>query len=114
MLSESLAVVAVILVTAFVFVRAGRKRAALLTLPLCGVSIGYMAALLLEQLLARLFNISQEMVLVTGMLLGLVAGTLCCYLISLWMPKRAQRIYMLLGCGFLLAITVAYILPLLG
>lgn len=110
MIGESLAVVTVILVMATMYLRAGKKTVALLALPLCGVSAGFLIAALLRRPLLIWLHLSIPALYGAGVLLGLLAGMTLSVLLSKGMGRRVRGWYLILSWIFLLAITAAYFL----
>lgn len=109
MIGQSFAIVAVILVMSFMFLRTGRRAGALFALPLVSVSafhlLGYAVYKMLVQ--SELPTQSLHVALdVAGLIVGL---TLCWILARAINVKKLRYVYFISCAVFLTALTMVYI-----
>ena len=110
---ESLAVIAVILVMAAMFVRARKKAIAVLTLPLISVPCFYLLATGIFKL-ARTTGITWHAVIIGMIIGGVVLGAAACSLLSVMIPTRRGKTGYLTFCLiFQVAIAIGYMINLL-
>ncbi len=105
MLAQSLAIVALILVMSFMFLRAKKAAWAILALPLLSVSLFYLLGFAFYSTFGG--ELSRVMLKATGA--GLVFGIICCALLMRAIPVKKLRLMYMVGCVlFLIALAIAY------
>lgn len=110
MIGQSLAIIAVILVMVFMFLRTGRRVAAIFVLPLTSVSVFHLIGAAVYRLLVA--SEYPTMTLYCGIdLAGLLVGAILCIIFSrLIAVKRLRAVYLIFSLVFLTALCIAYIL----
>jgi hypothetical protein len=109
---ESLAIIAIILLMAGIFLRAKRKGVALLSLPLISVPVFHLATLAVAPL-ARGMGYDALSANRGLIIIGVVVGSAACSLLSrLIAAKRGQNVYLVLSLLFQVAIAVGYMINL--
>jgi hypothetical protein len=110
---ESLAVIAVILVMAGIFVRAGKKAVAVLCLPLISVPVFYLPARGLYNLLA-ISALSLPVFSLCLVFAGVVLGSTLCGALSRMIPTRKGKTgYLTFSLVFQIAISIGYVVNIL-
>jgi len=111
MVGESLAIIAVILIMAFMFMRSQKKTFGVLVLPLISISLFHLIGRLLHPVLGR--ALERNVFLFGSDVVGLIVGVVLCVLLSRGIPTRKGRsAYVAFSGFFLLALTGAYMLNL--
>lgn len=111
MTGESLAIIAVILVLSFMFLRAGKKPVALLSLPLVSVPALFLLSGLVRGLGFTGWGLDINIFMV---LVGVVAGSAACALLSLMIrSRRGKTAYLIFSLAFQVAIAVGYVVNLI-
>lgn len=105
-----MAIVAVILVMAFMFLRAKRKFFAVMVLPLVSIPLFHIIGRMTFELF-RFMDVELNVFLCMADLVGLLVGAVLCLVLSRGFPGGKGRAAYLVCCGvFLLALTGAYML----
>lgn len=109
MVGQSFAIIAVILVMSFMFLRAGRRAGAIFALPLISVSafhlIGYAIHKMLVQ--SELPTVSLHIAIDAA---GLLVGVVLCWILSRAITVKKLRYVYFISCAvFLAALTIAYV-----
>lgn len=108
MIAQSFAIIAVILVMAFMFLRTGRRAGALFTLPLISVSAFHLLGYAIYWVFVA-SPISAEYLHVALDVFGLVVGTMLCWILSRAINVKKLRYVYFLSCFvFLALLTIAY------
>lgn len=109
MIAQSFAIIAVILVMSFMFLRTGRRAAAIFALPLISVSVfhllGYAAhwAFVAGGFPARYLHVALDVA-------GFAAGTVICWILSRAIAVKKLRYVYFFSCVIFLALlSVAYV-----
>ena len=113
MVGQSFAIIAVILVMSFMFLRAGRRGGALLTVPLVCVPLFHLAGTAVHRI-----PVSKDYATITLLctidIIGLAVGIAFCAIVSKGIVMKKMRLVYFVSCTiFLVALTAAYILFLL-
>lgn len=109
MVGQSFAIIVIILVMAFMFLRAGRRAGALFTLPLISVSVFHLIGVAIHHVFSKsaLPTVGLHMAMD---LLGLAVGLILCWILSRAInPKKLRWAYFCSCAVFLALLTVAYI-----
>lgn len=109
MVGQSFAIIVVILVTAFMFLRTGRRAGALFTLPLISVSVFHLIGVAVHRIFlnSALPTIGLHMAMD---ILGLVVGAVLCWILSRAIrPSKLRLVYFCSCAVFLALLTTAYI-----
>lgn len=110
MIGQSLAIIAVIMVMVFMFLRSGRREITFFVLPLISVSLFHLLGAAVYRWLAE--SEFSTMTLYCAIdIAGLIAGILsCAFLSRAIVNKRIRIVYLVCCVVFLTALTVAYVL----
>jgi hypothetical protein len=109
---ESLAIIAVILLMAGIFLRTKRKGLALLSLPLIAVPVFHLATLAVHPIF-RSMGYGTQSLNMGLIIIGVVAGSAACSLLSrIITSRRGQNVYLVFSLLFQVAIAVGYIINL--
>jgi hypothetical protein len=109
---ESLAIIAIILLMAGIFLRAKRKGMALLSLPLISVPVFHLATLAVSPL-ARGMGYDAQSANMGLIVIGVVVGSAACSLLSrIITSRRGQNVYLVFSLLSQVAIAVGYMINL--
>ena len=108
MRGQSLAIIIVILIMALMFLRTGRRAAALLTLPLFSVPLFYLFASYIYPLI-RYLGLDRQDVYVAGVIAGGILGAAAySFLSRRILSKRIEKAYLTFTLIYQAAITIGY------
>lgn len=109
MISQSFAIIAIILVMSFMFLRTGRRAGALFALPLVSVSTFHLLGYAVHKVLVQSELPTQSLHIaldVAGLAVGL---TLCWILARAINVKKLRYVYFISCAVFMAALTIVYI-----
>lgn len=109
MVGQSFAIIAVILVMSFMFLRSGRRAGAIFALPLISVSVFHLIGFAVHRMFVQ-SELPTSSLHVALDMAGFFVGALLCWILSrAILVKKLRYVYFISCTVFLAALTVAYI-----